>query len=187
MNLRKLIPLLLVPALGGLFYTFQRMEGGGVQTLAASTSLPRYVVDDATLQRFDDEGALQVHGHADSVEYFDDASARAHQLQIDLIDDGDVTWTATAPASTLPAHQHRFMLEGPVVADGTWPDSGEPVELHTDRLWVDPDRHELQTDAAVNWNGPTRSGSAVGMRGDWSQNHLVLLHDVRMRYESLAH
>ncbi|MBL6750409.1 MAG: LPS export ABC transporter periplasmic protein LptC [Nevskia sp.] len=182
MNLRKLIPLLLVPALIGLLYTFQRMDNGSIQTSAAPQDLPRYTAAGATLMRFDADGERQLQGYADRMDYFDDASGRAHGLQLDLLSGGDSPWHLSAPAATLPAHQHRFLVEGPVVADGAWPDSGEKMQLHTDRLWVDPDRHELQTDSALDWNGPTRSGNAVGMRADWSGRRVQLLHNVQMRY-----
>jgi LPS export ABC transporter protein LptC len=187
MSLRKLIPLLLVPALAALFYTFQRMENGAIEATAATARLPRYTAANATLTRFDADGEVLLQGHADTVDYFDDASGRAHGLQLDLLSGGDAPWHLTAPAATLPAHQHRFLVEGPVIADGQWPDSGENLQFHTDRLWVDPDRHELQTDAPLDWTGPTRSGKAVGMRADWSGNRVQLLHDVHMRYEAPPH
>jgi LPS export ABC transporter protein LptC len=183
MSLRKLIPLLLVPALGGLFYTFHRLDNAGIEAPPPAADLPRYTVENAVLMRFDADGATQMQGHADSIDYFDDASGRAHGLQFDLLSGSETPWHLTAPAASLPAHQHRFLVEGPVVANGAWPDSGEQLELHTDRLWVDPDRHELQTDSPLDWTGPTRSGDAIGMRADWAGRRLQLLHDVRMHYE----
>jgi LPS export ABC transporter protein LptC len=184
LNWGRLIPLLLVPALGGLFYTFQHMDNSNVETPEAPVSLPRYTLVNAELTRFDTDGSVSLYGQADTIDYFDDQSGRAQNLLVDLVADGDKTWHLTAPAASLPAHQRRFMLEGPVVANGQWPDSGEKLAVHTDHLWVDPDRHEIDTDAAVDLQSPLRTGNAVGLRSDWTEQTLQLLHNVKMNYEA---
>jgi lipopolysaccharide export system protein LptC len=76
------------------------------------------------------------------------------------------------------------MLDGPVVATGQWPDSGETVTVRTDWLWVEPDLHQIQTDAPVKLQSPSRNGSAVGLRSDWSARRLQLLHNVNMTYQT---
>ena len=182
---QRLVPLLLVPALGGLFFTLQRMDdSGGAGSPEASTELPRYTLHMAELTRFDADGNPNLFGTADSVEYFDDQSGRAHNLAMDLVASDDKTWHLTSPAATLPARERRFMLEGPVVANGQWPDSGEKLTIRTDRLWIEPDQHQIQTDAPVHLQSPTRTGDAVGLRSDWTARRLQLLHDVNMTYQA---
>jgi LPS export ABC transporter protein LptC len=181
---QRLVPLLLVPALGGLFYTLQRMDDSGGGSGAEPVSqLPRYTLTTAELTRYDADGNANLFGTADSVEYFDDQSGRAHNLAVDLVASDDKTWHVTSPSATLPAHQRRFMLDGPVVATGHWPDSGEAVTVHTDRLWIEPELHQIQTDAPVHLQSPSRTGDAVGMRSDWSARRLQLLHNVNMTYQ----
>jgi LPS export ABC transporter protein LptC len=180
----RLIPLLLIPALGGLFYTFQQMDNAGVTTPEASPNLPRYTVMGADMTRLDADGFPMLHGTADSIDYYDDQSGHAQNLTVDLIDDDNKTWHLTSPAASLPAHQHRFMLEGPVVADGRWPDDDAPLSLHTDHLWVDPDQHLIDTDAPVHLVSTGRNGDAVGMRSNWAAQTLQLLHNVKMTYEA---
>lgn len=187
MKWSRLIPLLLVPALGGLFYTFQRMDNSSPETPEAPTTLPRYTLSDAELTRFDTDGGISLSGQAETIDYFDDQSGRAQNLVMDLLTDDDKTWHVTAPAANLPAHQRRFMLEGPVVANGQWPDNGENVAVHTDRLWIDPDRHEIDTDAPVDLRSPMRNGTAVGLRSDWDEQTLQLLHNVHMIYTTGPH
>lgn len=185
MKWARLIPLLLIPLLGGLFYTFQRMDNSLVESPEApSASLPRYTLSGATLTRFDADGEPNLRGKADAIEYYDDQSGHAHNLQVDLVADDDSAWHLTSPTATLPPHQRRFMLDGPVVASGQWPDNGEDVALHTDRLWVDPDRHEIDTDAAVEVQSRSRSGTAVGLRSDWVARSMQLLHNVKMTYQT---
>lgn len=184
MNWGRLIPLLLVPALAGLLYTFQRMDNSSVETPEAPTTLPRYTLNGAELTRFDTDGSVNLSGQADTIDYYDDQSGRAQNLQVDLVADDEKTWHLTAPAATLPAHQHRFMLEGPVLAKGQWPDSGEDLNILSDHMWVDPDRHEIDTDAPVKLQSPQRNGTAVGLRSDWAAQTLQLLHNVKMTYEA---
>ena len=62
MNWRKLIPLLLVPALAGLFYTFQRMDNTIVESPQGPVELPRYTLGDAELTRFDSDGNIILTG-----------------------------------------------------------------------------------------------------------------------------
>ncbi len=187
MNWGRLIPLLLVPALGGLLYTFQRMDNSSVETPQAPVSLPRYTLVTAELTRFDSDGNISLSGQADTIDYFDDQSGRAQNLLVDLVAGDDKTWHLTSPAATLPAHQRRFMLEGPVLATGQWPDSGEDLAVHTDHLWIDPDRHEIDTDAPVDLQSPLRTGNAVGLRSDWAAQTLQLLHNVHMTYTTGPH
>ena len=186
MNWGRLIPLLLVPALGGLFYTFQRMDSSSPEAPEAPTTLPRYTLGNAELTRFDTDGGVSLYGQAETIDYFDDQSGRAQNLAVDLLADEGKTWHLTAPAASLPAHQRRFMLEGPVVANGQWPDNGEDVTVHTDHLWIDPERHEIDTDAPVDLRSPMRYGNAVGLRSDWNEQTLQLLHNVHMTYTTTA-
>jgi LPS export ABC transporter protein LptC len=183
----RLIPLLLVPALAALFYTFQRMDNSLVETPQPSSALPRYTLGGAELQRFDNEGAPYLRGQAETIEYFDDQSGQASALQVDLVDDGERSWHLTAPSASLPAHQRRFMLDGPVLANGEWPDNGEPLKLSTERLWVDPDRRQIDTDAPVQVRSVSRNGDAVGLRSDWAGQSMQLLHNVKMTYQAPSH
>ncbi len=187
MKWARLIPLLLVPALAGLYYTFQRMDNSVVEAPEVPSALPRYTLVGAELTRFDADGEPNLRGQADSIDYFDDQSGHAHNLVMDLVADDDRTWHLSSPTATLPAHQRRFMLDGPVLANGQWPDNGEPLALRTDRLWVDPDRHEIDTDAAVEVQSKSRNGSATGLRSDWVGQSMQLLHNVKMTYQTPGH
>ena len=180
----RLIPVLLVPALAALFYTFERMDNSMVETPSAPSTLPRYTLGTADLVRYDTDGEPYLHGQADSIEYFDDQSGRAHNIQVNLTSDEDHPWHVTSPSATLPPHQHRFMLDGPVLANGVWPDNAEPLSLRTDRLWIDPDRHLIETDAPVEVHSVSRNGNAVGLRSDWVTQSMQLLHNVKMTYQA---
>ena len=151
-----------------------------METTAAA--LPRYTARQATLTRFDAEGVLVLRGKASSVEYFDDDSGQAHDLQVELLADGETQWQLSSPAGTMPAHERRILLAGDVLAKGEWPDSGIPLTVDTTQVWIDTDTHQFDTREAVHLNSEARYGSADGMRVNWDDRHLQLLHNVKMTY-----
>jgi LPS export ABC transporter protein LptC len=171
-----------VPILGAVLYTLQRADETETVTPVATVALPRYTVRDAQLTRFDTEGVATLHANSSSIEYFDDDSGQAHDLQADLLSDGDATWHLSAPTGTLPPHDHRILLGGPVLASGEWPDNGAPLSIDTTQVWVDPDSHLFETREPLTINGEARHGSAVGMRVNWDERRLQLLHNVKMTY-----
>jgi LPS export ABC transporter protein LptC len=181
-NWQRLMPLLLVPALAGLIYTFQRMDSSLSEEAQTPGAAPRYTLGGAELTRYDADGNASLYGQAETLDYFDDQSGRAQNLQVDLLSEGDKTWHLSAPSATLPAHQHRFMLDGPVVANSHWPDDGEDFVMHAENLWIDPDRHEIDSDAAVDLQSSRRNGNAVGTHANWTARTLQLLHKVKMSY-----
>ena len=181
-NWPRLVLLPLVPALIALLVTLNRMDQGGGSAPAEAAMAPRYTLKQAELTRFNAEGEPELSAVADTIDYFDDASGVAHDLQVDLISAGVRTWHLKSPTASMPTHQHRFLLDGPVLVDGHWPDNGEPVQAQTSSLWVDPDAHSLQTDDAVDVRSVSRNGNANGMNADWAGHNLDLLHRVRMTY-----
>jgi LPS export ABC transporter protein LptC len=183
MNWRKLVPLLLLPALGGLLYTFQRMDSSDLDLPEQPVSLPRYSLGGAELTRYDIYGNPALHGTAENIDYFDNQSGAARNLQMELLSPGGSAWRLAAPSAELPSYERRLRLNGPVQASGHWPDTGEELTLSTDHLWVDPDNRQFDTDAPLSLQSPGRSGSATGLRADWAGRNLQLQHDVKMNYE----
>ena len=179
---RYVLALMAIPVLGALLYTFQRVDEGGAIVPVETVALPRYTVYDATLMRFDNDGAATLRGKATSVAYFDDESGHATNLQADTLADDEVTWHLTSPTATMPAHDRRILLEGPVVANGQWPDTGEDLTVDTTQVWVDTDAHQFDSRQPVKLQSASRNGTAVGLRVDWQDRRMQLLHNVKMTY-----
>jgi LPS export ABC transporter protein LptC len=171
-----------VPILGAVLYTLQRADQAETITETAATALPRYIVRNAQLTRYDTDGSATLHAAASSIEYFDDDSSQAHDLQAELLSDGEATWHLSSPTGTMPPREHRILLGGPVLASGEWPDNGAPLSVDTTQVWVDPDSHQFETREPLTINGEARHGSAVGMRVNWDERRLQLLHNVKMTY-----
>jgi LPS export ABC transporter protein LptC len=171
-----------VPVLAAVLYTLQRADESQSTAEVTPAALPRYVAHDATLVRFDTDGIATLRGAASSVEYFDDDSGQAHELQVDLLAEGEPQWHLSSPTGTMPAHERRILLGGPVLAKGEWPDNNSPLTIDTTQVWVDPDTHQFETRDAVRLNSEVRYGTSDGMRVNWDERHLQLLHNVKMTY-----
>ncbi len=179
---RIFLPLVAV-ALAAMLWSLQRFEQEGIVAGVDTDRPPRYLVDNATLDRFDETGTHVLHGTATHIEYYDDESGRAKDLDATTFADEQSSWNVTAPSAWLPAGSKRFLLEGAVVARGKWPDNGLPVTLRTTQVWVDPTTHTLSTDADLAVDSDGRNGTATGLQADWLARRFELLHNVKMRYD----
>ncbi len=183
MNVRPvLLPLLALPVLGALFYTFHRIDDNQSFTPQELAAPPRYTLTDADILRYDTDGTPTMRGQAHTVEYFDDDSGHATQVQVDLLADDEVTWHLTSATAMQPAHERRILLDSPVIATGTWPDNGEAVTITTAEVWIDPNSHTFQSDQAVAARSASRDADAIGMNAEWQEKRLRLLRDVKMTY-----
>ncbi len=170
--------------LAGLFYTLWSIDDVAITTAPVDDKVPRYTLSKALLTRYDADGKPALQATAEMLEYFDDESAHADLLKLDVLSGATTPWRVTAPSGTLPAHSRNFLLEGDVLANGNWPDTGEPLTVRTQSLWVDPDKHELHTNRGVTFDSVSRDGAAVGMNANWAEKNLRLMNDVKMRYEA---
>lgn len=144
---------------------------------------PRYSLKGVQWTRLNAEGVREFTATADSADYFDDESAHYDQLQVDVVGIGKTPWTLSSPSGLAPPHERRISMQGPVVAEGAWPD-GEPVTLRMQQLWVDPAKQQLQTEEGVAFESASRNGRSKGLQADWAKQTVQLLGDVRMQYVS---
>ena len=171
-----------VPILAALIYSFERQEAGESLQTEEVAVLPRYTLTDADLVRYNSDGDMVLRGKASSIEYFDDDSRHAADLDADLLSDSEVRWHLTSPTATEPQKDRRILLEDKVVAKGQWPDSEEPLTATTSRVWVDPETRQFETSEPVAVDSEDRKGTAIGMRVDWQEHRLQLLRSVKMTY-----
>ena len=172
-----------VAALAGLLFTLSRIDDIALEPVSSDDKLPRYTLTNAELTRFDTAGQPAMKATAATLEYFDDESALATTLVVDVLSGTRTPWHIDAPAGNLRAGSREIELTGEVVANGQWPDNGEALVLRSPSMTVNPDTHALHTAAAVNVESRTRKGTAVGMNANWEKQDLRLLDNVKMRYE----
>lgn len=172
-----------VAALAGLLFTLSRIDDIALEPAASDDKLPRYTLTNAELTRFDAAGQPTMKATAATLEYFDDESALATTLVVDVLSGTRTPWHIDAPAGNLRAGSREIELTGEVIANGQWPDNGEALVLRSPSMTVNPDTHVLHTAAAVDVESRSRKGTAVGMNANWEKQDLRLLDNVKMRYE----
>lgn len=172
-----------VAALAGLLFTLTRIDDIALEPAKSDDKLPRYTLTGAELTRFDAGGQPSMKATAATLEYFDDESALATTLVVDVLSGTKTPWHIDAPAGNLRAGSRELELTGDVVANGLWPDNGEALVLRSPTMTVNPDTHVLHTAAAVDVESRSRKGTATGMNANWEKQDLRLLDNVKMRYE----
>lgn len=177
---RLLGPLFLV-ALLGLVLVLLRSGQPQPSAAVAQADQPRYTLRAAQWRRFDAQGRLEFEGRAQSIEYFDDESARLAQFELTAFGASGEPWTATAPEGFAPVGAKRLRLSGGVDGQGRWPDQ-EPLSFRTEELWLDSTAQRLETEAPVQVRSATRQVDARGLRVEAQTRQIALLHDVKMRY-----
>lgn len=167
-------------ACAGLTYNLvhTQRDSLGAGSLKAS---PNYTASAVDLQRFNRQGELIIQGHAAMVQYFDDGSMHAEQLELTALGTHS-PWHMTAEAADMEGRDKPINLSGPVKADSRWPDNQETLHLQTPKLQIDPNTHRITTDARVDLTGVTRNANARGLRADFAGRMVQLLNDVHMTY-----
>jgi len=175
---------MLAIAAGALLFTLNRLDEGAVLPDAVANVAPRYTLIDTDWTRFDDDGQPSMTGAAETMVYFSDQSGQATNIVVNALDINGGPWKLAAPNALLPATEKRIELLGNVDIAGQWPDSGDALRARTDKVWVDPDKHQINTEEPVEVDSSRRSGTAVGLDANWENRSLQLLHDVKMIYKA---
>lgn len=166
----------------GILLTWQGGAPPPQKPAEVAQALPRYQVADGRWTRFDAQGRPEFVVSAQSIEYYDDESARLKTIELHSLGGASSPWRLSAPDGYAPPHsQHRLQLKGGVSATSHWPE-GEPLHFTTQYLWIDEKNRELFTDAAVEVRGNSRSATADGLRADWVGKSVELLGNTKMRY-----
>lgn len=178
---RLLFALPILIAVGVLMATWRGGAPRPPRAAAASESQPRYTLTDGRWLRYGLDGRPEFEATAQTIDYYDDESARLQTVEVHALGGAGSPWRINAPEGYAPPHSQRMQLRGNVTAVATWP-QGETVNFQTAYLWVDQNRRELSTDAPVQMRGRNRSANADGLRADWTGKLVELLGQVRMQY-----
>ncbi|MES0875155.1 LPS export ABC transporter periplasmic protein LptC [Sinimarinibacterium thermocellulolyticum] len=177
---------LLLPTLAALALVAGWLALRGFQTpieppTEIAQARPRYHLQDAHWQRFDESGAPLFVLAAADLDYFDDASMQLAGVRLDTYAD-EGNWRLEADRGMVPAGETRLRLEPLVELRGAREHSGR-IALKTPTLWVDWRARTLSTDQPVE--ASTAAGSTLkarGLRGDWAGRHVEFLDAVRVRH-----
>lgn len=176
---------LLFPALGVLGLLAAWLVVDSFQSLpdaplVLSEQRPRYRLEEAAWQRYDETGGSVFEAEATSIDYFDDASMLLTNIALDThADKGH--WRLIADRGHVAAGEKRMRLEPDVDVRGEAREL-KPVEIRTPTLWVDWEARTLSTPDPVNATAPGRQLQALGMRADWAAEKVEFLQNVEVRH-----
>lgn len=176
------LPMFLLAAIAALLYNLYS-ETRVATPRTSSANPPRYVLEDASWVHYDAAGQPTVSGHAARIDYYSDKSATGSQLEVTVPRQNGTAWTATAPHGEIPRGNQQLHLYGQVQAHGQWPDTGQPLQIDTRQLWINPKTHELHTDALVTLSSASRNGRATGLNSNWQARTMHLESNVKMSYD----
>ncbi len=183
---RAVLPLLLLASAIALFYNLY-LQSREAPVARGNANPPRYTLNDVDWVRYSDVGQPDLRGHAAQIDYYSDQSATGKTMQVTVLRNDNTAWTATSPSGEMPTGDKRIRLDGKVRLNGRWPDNNQALQIDTTRLWINPQVHELSTDAGVILSSSLRNGSATGLRADWMTRTLNLSADVKMTYDRSTH
>jgi LPS export ABC transporter protein LptC len=177
------VPVLL--ALGTVLYLSLRgLDRAQPFDESADGRAPRYELLGAEWTRTGADGAPEFVARATQLAWYEDQSAELEQAEVSGLGGAGSPWLLRAPHGRMPADSRDLLLYGQVEGTGRAPD-GHPLQLETERMWIDTEDRELRTDSDVTLYGPGRDLSATGLAADFSGHRLQLLSNVRARYEPL--
>lgn len=131
-------------------------------------------------RQFDQQGKVQHQLGAEHYEHYERADVGQFRKPV-VISRGEdrQSWITTAAAGRSEANNSRIELTGDVrIVDSTG-----ATELRAARLWLYPRREYAETDSAVTLTTPQGVTLARGMEGYLNEDRIVLLSNVRGRYE----
>ncbi|QHS11131.1 LPS export ABC transporter periplasmic protein LptC [Sinimarinibacterium sp. NLF-5-8] len=147
---------------------------------ASAVERPRYRLEGATWQRFDEDGTALFTARARSIDYFDDASMQL--LAVDVQTHAPQgQWQLQAERGRVPAHQTRIRLEPQAQISGRSARLAS-LTMQTPALWMDWQTRQIFTDEPIRARAPGWALDARGLRADWSAQKVEFLHDVDVRH-----
>lgn len=164
-----------------VIWSLRGLEDAAPEMKAPQASDPRYTAKKAEWTHLNAQGVAEFHLTADTIDYFDDRSAKLQGVMIDRLRTGENPWRLTAPQGTMPPQENRVLLQDPVHAIGTL-QSGETVSIDTPRLWADATRNELYTSDAVQISGSNWFATSIGLRADLSGDKMTLQKNIKVKY-----
>ncbi len=173
------------PALAALaavaaWLTIAGFREPATETADLSEERPRYHIEGARWQRYDDSGAPLFELTARDVDYFDDASMEL--TDIDLRTLGASRWTLTAARGSVAAGQEVLKLHPEVDLQGRSREQ-RPVTMQTPSLFVNWNVRTLDTDDSVVARSLGQTLDAVGMHADWAAERVSFKSQVKVRHE----
>jgi lipopolysaccharide export system protein LptC len=144
-----------------------------------------YYLNEVTITAFDEKGQPQHRLQASQLSHITAAEqTEIQQPDLEVLAQNKVVWHVVAERGEINVQQDLVLLQGKV--NLTQPDKGTPLRLTTSALRIQPKRGRADTDQPVSLTQGNSRIDAVGMNIDQQEQRLLLLSQVRGRYEVLT-
>ena len=94
----------------------------------------------------------------------------------------EVPWTISADQATITEDRNQLTLTGRVVAISNEGFSGQETEIRTEKLDIDPNTYQAETDERVQLRIGSRSLTGSGMLALLQENRLELKSNVSGKF-----
>jgi LPS export ABC transporter protein LptC len=173
-------PVLAVLAVIAAWLTIAGFREPASEAADLTAERPRYHIEGARWQRYDERGTPLFELTARDVDYFDDASME--MTDIDLKTLGASHWTLSAARGSVAAGQEILKLHPQVDLQGQSREQ-RPLAMQTPSLFVNWNARTLDTDDSVIARSLGQTLDAVGMHADWAAEKVSFKSQVRVRHE----
>lgn len=145
-----------------------------------------YFLNGVTITAMDPDGNTQHRLQAERVEHFEESdTTRLHHPKLELYEQQQLAWRVEAQQGEVNPQADEVQLQGEVLLQQL-ATRGETVRLATTALQLQPKRGRAETDQPVTLTQGGNRIDAVGMEIEQKSRRLLLLSQVRGRYEKLA-
>lgn len=134
-------------------------------TITAANGLPSHHLRSDSLTHFAESGIVELE-----------------QPYLTVFRPHDEQWRVEAKSGRMEGDGNQITLRGKVIL--TQQSRAQPLQVTTDKLLLYPDKQYGETDTPVTISAPSGRVSGVGMKVYGEENRLLLLSDVRGRYDS---
>lgn len=142
-----------------------------------------YYLNDVTITEMDEQGLPQHRLQARQLNHFSATEqTELQQPDLQILEQNQVVWHVVADHGTLDQLGDEVLLQGKVRL--TQSGDQAPLRLTTPALRIQPKQGRADTDQPVTLVQGNNRVQAIGMRIEQQQQRLLLLSQVRGRYEA---
>lgn len=142
-----------------------------------------YYLNEVMITAFGEQGRPQHRLQARQLSH--NTTAEQTELQqpdLEVLEQNRVVWHVVAEHGVINPREDMVLLQGKVRL--TQPDKGTPLQMTTSALRIQPKQGRAETDQAVSLTQAGSRINAVGMEIEQKAQRLLLLSQVRGRYEA---
>lgn len=183
MNARSILTFTaLTAAAFGSWYLAQTITTDEVVQTISETDSGGFYLRAARILGTDETGELLYEIEAEYAEQQENRDIELNDVHIKYAAGTEVPWTISADQATITEDRNQLTLTGRVVAISNEGFSGQETEIRTEKLDIDPNTYQAETDERVQLRIGSRSLTGSGMLALLQENRLELKSNVSGKF-----